>query len=80
MILPLTIKLPVISALPDTFKLFPILAVPLTLKLVNVPTLVIFDCVPSTTVFAVLACEAFATVPVTFAPCMLLKLLPLPIK
>ena len=41
---------------------------PFTSKPVSVPTDVMFGCAASTIVFAVDACVAFATVPVTLAP------------
>ena len=64
-----------VTALPKLA--LPAEILPDTAKLVNVPTLVIFGCALSTTVFAMLAAP---TIPVTLPACMLLKLLPLPIK
>ena len=69
-----------ITALPDTFTLLPTFAFPLILKFVRVPTLVMFDCAAFTTVFAVEACVAFATVPVTLAPGIPNKFAALPLK
>jgi hypothetical protein len=53
------------------------LALPVTANEVNVPTDVMLGCAAVVTVPAVVA---VATAPVTLAPCMLDKLLPLPIK
>ena len=50
---------------------------PVTTKLVSVPTEVMFGCA---LVYTVPEINALPTCPVTFEPCMLLKLLPDPIK
>ena len=58
---PSPVNVPVVVMLPA-------LRLPDTSNELNVPTVVIFDCTASTTVFAVVACIAFATVPDTLAP------------
>ena len=57
--------------------MLPVAPVFATIKLFNVPTLVIFGCAA---VYTVPATNALLTCPTILAPCILLKLLPCPIK